>query len=70
MNCKGICKPYKTKRNYTKKDHKYCKKCRLFIKYSGINCPCCNSVLKTYPKYRARLDIWEEKFPDRAVKRL
>ena len=53
--CKGHCtaSTYESKklvRGMFKTEYKRCSKCSIFIKYSGIQCPCCGCRLKISPR--------------------
>jgi hypothetical protein len=54
MACKGICENYKATKPYNsiryKIGHKRCNLCALFVKWDGVRCPCCSSVLRTRSK--------------------
>jgi len=58
MICKGKCVKYKvsTKHNPThdrySRGHKRCTICEIFIKWDGVNCPCCGVRLRVTPKRR------------------
>ena len=62
MACKGIHNKYKRTRkvgnsNYTE-GNKRCNHCEVFIKWSGLYCPCCRYKLRTKPRnkyYKAQL---------------
>jgi uncharacterized Zn finger protein (UPF0148 family) len=57
MPCKGICIHHKVVGPYAN-GHKRCKECGLFIKWSGLYCPCCGYKLRTRPrhsKYKEKL---------------
>ena len=68
MVCKGVCEKYRFKRLYPK-DHGYgyyrqgakrCQVCTIWIMRDGVNCPCCGSRLRMYPrspKLRIRLGM-------------
>lgn len=47
--CLNICERYETthNRNAYARGFKYCAKCRLFINFTMIMCPCCNGFLRT-----------------------
>lgn len=56
MNCKGICIDFKIKTHGPKDGGRYengqkrCSICNIFIKWSGIRCPCCGTALRMKPK--------------------
>ena len=58
MACKNLCarnKATKDRRSsYYALGYKRCQVCEIFIKWSGIKCPCCQSVLRTKPHNRRR----------------
>ena len=57
MPCKGICIHHKVVGPYAN-GHKRCKECGLFIKWSGLYCPCCGYKLRIGPrklKYKVKL---------------
>ena len=49
MTCKGICIHHKTLGRYNS-ERKRCQQCEIFIKWSGIRCPCCSYKLRTRPR--------------------
>lgn len=51
--CKGICTRYKGQRidlSWYKAGVKRCDTCQIFIKFDGLNCPCCGAKLSTRAK--------------------
>lgn len=54
MVCKGICIRYKAKKPLFKSRYasgqKRCSICSIFIHWDGVNCPCCEMVLRTHPR--------------------
>ena len=55
MNCKGICRKYKTQINTLEggryeQGQKRCHECELFIEWKGLWCPCCGRLLRTKPR--------------------
>jgi len=62
MTCKGICLRYKATGSINggryKTGQKRCQICDIFIKWSGIWCPCCGYKLRSKPrniKYKIKL---------------
>jgi hypothetical protein len=48
MVCKGVCEQYKsTIKRYLNGKNKRCTTCSIFMLVSGVNCPCCNTKLRT-----------------------
>lgn len=50
--CKGVCIRYTGKRigpSWYKSGFKRCGTCAKFIKFEGLNCPCCGSKLSIRP---------------------
>jgi len=49
MPCKNICWRYRATKerrgSYYSEGNKRCQICDVFIKWNGIKCPCCRSVL-------------------------
>ena len=59
MICGGECLKYKAKKvfgasNRYEHGDKRCNMCCVFIKWDGVRCPCCDYVLRTTSKNRAR----------------
>ena len=56
MTCNGICKRYKAKGNITggryRIGQKRCQICELYLKWSGLWCPCCGYKLRSKPRNR------------------
>ena len=55
MSCKGVCNKYKVEKIYGKigryeNGQKRSTVCEIFIKWDGMYCPCCGSMLRTKPK--------------------
>ncbi|PWU79863.1 MAG: hypothetical protein DLM72_15325 [Candidatus Nitrosopolaris wilkensis] len=74
MTCKDICIKYKATRTHPGSSYYYseigrynmgqkrCQVCDIFIKWSGVRCPCCHTTLRTVPrprKYRQKLRLKE-----------
>lgn len=53
-DCKGKCSKHKAIKHHNKGHyllgHKRCQICEIFIKWNGIRCPCCSSILRTKPR--------------------
>ena len=54
MCCKGVCDRYKAKKptgigRYVSGQSR-CQICEIFMKYDGLNCPCCNYKLRKTPR--------------------
>lgn len=64
LNCKGLCKT-KYKESMGEFSLKYngqkrCGICDVYLKWSGIKCPCCKSVLHVRPRHsRAKTKYYE-----------
>lgn len=56
MMCKNICEKYRAAKSgntsYYAEGSKRCQVCEIFIKWAGVRCPCCKSVLRTKPRNR------------------
>lgn len=50
IGCKGTCSRYSTVQRY-REGNKQCTSCEMFIKWSGLRCPCCNRILRAKGKY-------------------
>ena len=54
MACKGICDKYMAQKPLMSSRYaagqKRCSICEIFIKYAGIHCPCCGTMLRTNPR--------------------
>lgn len=62
MGCKGKCQELKATGSFIGGRYKYgqkrCQVCDLFIKWTGVRCPCCGYKLRTNPrnkKYKQKL---------------
>lgn len=60
--CKGICEMFKSEDVSMKlkyqEGQKRCTFCGIFLKFSGIRCPCCRTILRT--KSRAKYSELKE----------
>jgi len=70
MSCEGKCKRYEKSRKYDTENSRYCKICEIFMEYKNNTCPCCNTRLKIKPRNARRKREHEEKYPERAIKRI
>ena len=54
MSCKGICHRYKALKPYGGNRYasgqKRCQVCEIFLKWDGLNCPCCNYKVRGNPR--------------------
>ena len=54
MVCKGICYKHKAKKPFMKSRYaegqKRCSICEIFVKWEGVDCPCCGMNLRTSPR--------------------
>jgi hypothetical protein len=48
VTCKGICIRHKALGRYNS-EHKRCQQCEIFIKWYGLRCPCCGSLIISLP---------------------
>jgi uncharacterized paraquat-inducible protein A len=53
-SCKNICQMFKgqgvSMKNKYQNGQKRCSLCGIFMKYGGIRCPCCKTILRTKPR--------------------
>ena len=54
--CKGVCEMFKStgismKLKY-QEGQKRCSHCGVFLKFGGIRCPCCRTILRTKARNR------------------
>jgi hypothetical protein len=58
MGCRDVCEKYRATKHrrgsYYAEGFKRCTVCTLFIKWDGLECPCCGSVLRTRPRNFSR----------------
>ncbi len=52
MTCRGICERFKSDKKRYENGIKRCSACEVYLNYEGIQCPCCNTVLR--PKRKAK----------------
>ncbi len=56
MGCKGGCTKYKITKPPRNEDGRYhsgqkrCTTCEMYIKWDGVYCPCCKSMLRYKPR--------------------
>ena len=55
-SCKGICEMFKgdgtSMRLKYQEGQKRCSYCEIFLKVSGLRCPCCKTILRTKARNR------------------
>ena len=66
-HCRGLCVRYKVRKTklaqswYSIQGAKYCSRCGEFIKWEGINCPCCGGKLRTRPRTNLGIDKYRQR---------
>ena len=64
--CNGVCNRYKAGQNWYSPGIQRCDTCGVFVKYTGLLCPCCKSRLRDKPrqlnKNVKRYDIDDQRY--------